>query len=209
MNKIPQEFYTRPIVEEIAQELLGKYLYTNSNGQITAGMIVETEAYCGLRDKACHAHLNKRTKRTEIMYQQGGVAYVYLCYGVHHLFNIITNESDFADAVLIRAIEPKVGVDTMLERRKHQKVSSKLSSGPGTLSQALGIQTKMHNKVDLLGDNIWLSDEGIAFTKNKIIASPRVGIAYAGEDALLPWRFRVKDNPFIGKMETNYSIKNR
>lgn len=207
MNKIPREFYTRPVVEDIAQELLGKYLYTHIDGQITAGMIVETEAYCGLRDKACHAHLNKRTKRTEVMFQEGGIAYIYLCYGVHHLFNIITHEKDTAAGVLIRAIEPKVGIETMLERRQHAKATPKLSAGPGTLTQALGIQTKIHNKLDLLGDTIWISDEENSFTKDEIIASPRVGIAYAEEDALLPWRFRVKNNPFIGKMETKYQFE--
>ena len=110
--KIPKSFYQREDVVKIAQELLGKYIFTQVDGKVTAGMIVETEAYNGRNDKACHAFL-KRTKRTEVMYQPGGLAYIYLCYGIHHLFNIVTNRSGLADAVLIRAVEPAFGLQTM------------------------------------------------------------------------------------------------
>src|SRR5688572_17572419 len=104
--KLPKDFYLQPNVVQISRDLLGKFLYTQIDGILTGGMIVETEAYSGENDKACHAHLGRRTNRTEIMYAEGGVAYVYLIYGIYNLFNIITNVAGRADAVLIRAIEP-------------------------------------------------------------------------------------------------------
>lgn len=190
--KLTRDFYTRADVTQISQELLGKYLFTNIGGQITAGMIVETEAYCGRGDKACHAN-NKRTPRTEVMYAEGGKAYVYLCYGIHHLFNIVTNVEGTADAVLIRAVEPVEGIDWMLLRRNMAKPKTTLTAGPGSLSAALGITTKYYGQ-DLLGDTIWVEDHGIIVAPQDIIASPRVGVAYAGEDALRPWRYRIKGN---------------
>ncbi|MDX5480425.1 MAG: DNA-3-methyladenine glycosylase [Hymenobacteraceae bacterium] len=196
--KVPQSFYTRPDVVQIAQELLGKYLYTNINGVLTGGMIVETEAYAGENDQACHAHLNRRTKRTEIMYQKGGVAYVYLVYGIYHLFNIITNEQDRADAVLVRAIEPELGVEEMLLRRNMASIRQNLTAGPGVLSIALGID-KRHYGTDLTGDTIWVEDKGIRLPAEDIASGSRVGIDYAGEDALLPWRFWVKGNKWVSR----------
>lgn len=190
--KLPRDFYTRADVTLISQELLGKYLFTNIGGHLTAGMIVETEAYCGRGDKACHAN-NKRTPRTEVMYGDGGHAYVYLCYGIHHLFNIVTNVEGTADAVLIRAVEPVEGMDWMLSRRNMAQPKTTLTAGPGSLSAALGITTK-HYGQDLLGDTIWVEDRGIDVAQQDIIASPRVGVAYAGEDALRPWRYRIKGN---------------
>ena len=183
---------------QIAQELLGKYLYTNINGVLTGGMIVETEAYAGENDQACHAHLNRRTKRTEIMYQKGGVAYVYLVYGIYHLFNIITNEQDRADAVLVRAIEPELGVEEMLLRRNMASIRQNLTAGPGVLSIALGID-KRHYGTDLTGDTIWVEDKGIRLPAGDIASGSRVGIDYAGEDALLPWRFWVKGNKWVSR----------
>ena len=196
--KLTRAFYHNEDVVDIAQKLLGKLLCTNVNGKFTAASIVETEAYCGATDKACHAHLNRRTKRTEIMFGDGGYAYVYLCYGIHHLFNIVTNKSGKADAVLIRAVEPVEGIETMLERRKMDKTAYRLTAGPGILSQALGIKTS-HYATDLTGSLIWLEDHKVIFNKNEIISSPRVGIDYAGEDALLPWRFRIANNKWCSK----------
>jgi DNA-3-methyladenine glycosylase len=196
--KLPQSFYTRSEVVQISQELLGKYLFTQFENEICAGMIVETEAYCGATDRACHAYANRRTNRTEIMFAEGGVAYVYLCYGIHHLFNVVTNQKDQADAVLIRAIEPVIGEETMLKRRSFKQKKYHLTAGPGALSAALGIQTS-HYGTDLQGDSIWIEDKGIEIEASKIIASPRVGVGYAGEDALLPWRFRIQDNPWCSK----------
>ena len=196
--KLPKSFYTRPDVVELAQELIGKHLYTSINGILTGGMIVETEAYAGENDRACHSHLNRRTQRTEIMYHEGGVAYVYLVYGIYYLFNIITNEKDKADAVLVRAIEPEVGVEEMLLRRNMAAVKPNLTAGPGVLSIAMGIDKKLYG-VDLTGNTIWLEDKGISFSEEQIAAGPRIGIDYAGEDAKLPWRFWLKDNKWVSK----------
>lgn len=194
-SKLPLDFYERDEVVLIAQDLLGKVLCTNIDGILTKGMIVETEAYNGRRDKASHAFFAGKTKRTQTMYRRGGHAYVYLCYGIHHLFNIVTNKKDFADAVLIRGIEPIFGTENILQRRNKQKLERSLGGGPGIASQALGITTQ-YNGTDLLGELIWVEDYNRSITSDQIIASPRVGVDYAEEDALLPWRFRIKDNPF-------------
>ena len=149
-KKLDAAFYHREDVVLVSRELLGKYLCTNINGQFTCGKIVETEAYCGRNDKACHANDGLRTKRTEIMYHAGGVAYVYLCYGIHRLFNIVTNKNGLADAVLIRAIEPVEGMEVMLKRRKIEKISARLCAGPALLTQALGIDLA-HYGCSLMG----------------------------------------------------------
>ncbi len=182
----------------IAKELLGKILVTNMEGKITSGMIVETEAYEGIIDKASHAYGNRRTNRTETMYESGGTAYVYLCYGIHHLFNVVTNIEDLPHAVLIRAVEPIEGVETMMKRRNKKKQEPTLTSGPGSLSEALGIH-KMHNGLSLSGEQIWIEDRGIKIRKSQIISSPRVGVSYAGSHALWPYRFRIKDNAWVSK----------
>ena len=207
MSKLPQHFYTRPDPVQISRELLGKYLYTNMDGIVTGGIIVETEAYNGRTDKACHAHAGRRTKRTEVMYQQGGRAYVYFTYGMHHLFNIVTNEAEFADAVLIRAIEPTQGLEEMLLRRGLQKPEYRLTAGPGVLCQALGI-TREHSGEDLQGNKIWLEDQNLIVSKEDIDTRPRVGIAYAQEDALLPWRFSIRNNPWVSRAKGNYEFGN-
>ncbi|SIT91012.1 DNA-3-methyladenine glycosylase [Pontibacter indicus] len=196
--KLQKDFYTRPDVVQVAQELLGKYLYTNYDGILTGGMIVETEAYSGTNDKACHAHLNRRTQRTEIMYHEGGVAYVYLVYGIYNLFNIITNVEGRADAVLIRAIEPTEGIEEMLLRRNMTTPKPNLTSGPGVMSIALGIDRR-HYGTSLTGDTIWIEDQGIEVPAEGIAIGPRIGIDYAGEDALLPWRFWVKGNKWVSR----------
>lgn len=190
-KKVSLSFYQRPDVIQIGQELLGLHLFTFFDGCLTGGKIVETESYKGAEDKACHAYKNRRTPRTEVMFAKGGVAYVYLCYGMHHLFNIVTHEEGTPHAILIRAIEPLYGVETMLKRRKKQKVERPLTAGPGALSQALGIQ-RAHTGESLAGNSIWLEDVNGPTKADQIIASPRVGIAYAEEHATLPWRFRIK-----------------
>lgn len=193
--KLPRDFYERDEVVEIARELLGKVLVTQINGVITAGKIVETEAYSGQTDKASHAFFAGKTERTKIMYGPGGYAYVYLCYGIHHLFNIVTNGEEKADAVLIRGIEPLFGVDEILKRRNKTILERSVGGGPGIASQALGITTH-HYGADLCGNCIWLEDQGFQISSNNIVASPRVGVHYAGEDAQLPWRFRILGNGF-------------
>jgi len=192
-SKLKPGFYLREDVLEITHELIGKFLVTNMEGTVTSGMIVEAEAYNGSIDKASHAYKDRRTKRTEVMYAEGGVAYVYLCYGIHHLFNIVTNKKDIPHAILIRAVIPKDGVNKILERRNQDKVTKKISNGPGTVSSALGIKT-VHSGVSLSGNIVWIEDRGITFKKKDIITSPRIGVDYAGKDALLPYRFRLNEN---------------
>lgn len=198
MSKLPLSFYQQPDVLQISKDLLGMYLVTQHNGVYTAGKIVETEAYNGRTDKACHAHLNRRTKRTEIMYAAGGVAYVYLCYGIHHLFNVVTNAEGLADAVLVRAVEPVEGIEAMLVRRSLTKPGPRISAGPGLTSQALGIDRSLYG-TSLAGNTLWIEDRGQGVSTQNIVAGPRVGVAYAKEDALLPWRFSVAGNPWVSK----------
>jgi DNA-3-methyladenine glycosylase len=193
--KIDSAFFLGSNVTLIAKQLLGKKLITNFNNQLTSGIIVETEAYAGITDKASHAYGAKRTNRTEIMYNSGGTIYVYLCYGIHHLFNIVTNKKDIPDAVLLRAIEPIDGIDIMLARRNKKKQDYTLTSGPGTLSEALGIKTNYSGQ-SIQNSDIWIEDIGLKIPENEIICSPRVGVAYAQEDALLPYRFRIKNNKY-------------
>ena len=187
-HKLPRSFYLRPEVVPIAHELLGMVLCTRSNGATTSGIISETEAYAGAIDRASHAWNGRRTPRNEVMYARGGTAYVYLCYGIHHLFNVVTHDRDTPHAVLVRAIIPLEGEVTMARRRKSQGALT--TGGPGTLTQALGIRTT-HNGTDLLGDRIWIEDRGIAIPTTQVITGPRIGVQYAREDALLPYRFRI------------------
>lgn len=179
---------------ELAQQLLGQKIITHIDGKLTSGMIVETEAYQGPEDKASHAYLNRRTPRTETMFAPGGVLYVYLCYGIHSLVNIVTGPKDVPHAVLIRAIEPLEGLEVMLKRRKMHKVTPKLTSGPGCLSQALGLNCS-HDGVSLDSSLVWIEKHKTIVLSNQM-ASSRVGIAYAKEHQHLPWRFRIKNNPW-------------
>ena len=183
---------------KIAQELLGKVLVTNFDGQLTSGIIVETEAYAGITDKASHAYKSRRTARTEVMYMNGGTAYVYLCYGIHHLFNVVTNIQDQPHAILIRGLEPLEGIDIMLQRRGKETLQPSLTAGPGALSMALGIHTH-HSGMQLGSNAIYIEDTGIKVSKADIIAGTRVGVAYAMDDALRPYRFSIRGNPYVSK----------
>jgi len=196
--KLSPEYYLNDDVVSLAKDLLGKVLYTNINGQISAGIIVETEAYFGIKDKASHAYGGRRTNRTETMYAQGGVAYVYLCYGMHNLFNVVSSVIDDPHAILIRAIEPLLGKDIMEERRNMPFTKGAISSGPGSAAKALGIDRSFNSK-NLNGEEIWIEDHQISYPDEAISAGPRVGIAYAQEHALLPWRFFVKGNKYVSK----------
>ncbi|TMI91944.1 MAG: DNA-3-methyladenine glycosylase [Bacteroidetes bacterium] len=196
MNKLTFSFYQTQDVVQIAKELLGKILVTNWEGIITSGRIVECEAYAGVIDKASHASGGRRTARNEIMYGEGGYAYVYLCYGIHHLFNVVTNSREIPHAILIRALDPLQGIEEMLLRTNKKRLDQTLTRGPGNVSKALGIFTK-HSGTSLLGKKIFIRDDGQKFGKKEIAASPRIGVDYAGKDALLPYRFYVKGNPFV------------
>lgn len=202
-KKLPAVFYGRNNVVEITRELLGKILVTKFNNAITAGRIVEAEAYNGPFDKASHSYGNRRTKRTEVMYAAGGVAYVYLCYGIHQMFNVVTNVQDIPNAILIRALEPVIGIDTMLERSKKNLHGFDLTRGPGNVARALGLHTS-HTGISLQSDELFIADDGLRYNESEIAVTTRIGVDYAAEDALLPYRFIVKGNKYVSgkKSET-------
>jgi len=197
MRKLKAEFYQRSNVIQIAKELLGKILVTKWNGIETSGRIVEVEAYNGIVDKASHASGGRRTNRNEVMYGEGGVSYVYLCYGIHHLFNVVTNRPETPHAILIRALDPMKGVDVMLERTGKKKLDYTLTKGPGNVSKALGISFKQHSGLSLLSKELFIAEDDFKLRRKDIVASPRIGVDYAGEDARLPYRFFIKENPFV------------
>ena len=196
IKKLDYSFYSRADVVKIARDLLGKILTTNFDGTRTSGRIVETEAYAGEGDRASHAYGGRRTARTEVMYNEPGTAYVYLCYGIHHLFNVVTNEKDIPHAILIRALEPLEGIDTMLKRTGKKQLDYTLTRGPGNVSKALGLFTHYTGE-SLLGDDIYISDDGFKISKKDIGVTARIGVDYAGEDAELLYRFVIKGNKYV------------
>jgi DNA-3-methyladenine glycosylase len=196
MEILPHSFYLKKNVLQVARELIGKVIVTRQNNIVTSARIVETEAYAGVMDRASHAFGARRTKRNEIMYGAGGFAYVYLCYGIHHLFNVVTNIEGIPHAVLVRGAEPIDGVKVMLERTGKEVLDKTLTRGPGNFSKALGISTT-DNAVSLLGNRISIYGDGFKQKKSAIQASPRIGVDYAGIDAQLPYRFYVKGNQFV------------
>ncbi|MEX0649330.1 MAG: DNA-3-methyladenine glycosylase [Balneolaceae bacterium] len=187
---LPASFYANPDVVEVSRLLLGKVICTRT-GEFTSGIITETEAYCGRNDKACHANNGKRTGRTEVMFGDPGHAYIYLCYGIHHLFNVVTNRKGLADAVLVRSVQPLDGIETIKKRRNANRMNQ-LADGPGKLTQALGITTS-YNATSLSRPPVWIEDRGITVPPEGVQVSPRIGIDYAEEDAELPWRFYLKE----------------
>lgn len=194
--RLKREFYTRDTIT-VAKELLGKIIVKKrDDGEIFSGRIVEVEAYLGIKDKASHSYNDRRTKRTEIMYKEGGYSYVFLIYGMYQCFNVTTSYEGNPEAVLIRGIEPLINKEKMFEERKVKKEKD-ISNGPGKLTKALGI-TKLDNGKDLVeGSNLWLEDDG--YKVKEIIETTRIGIDYAEEDSLKPWRFYIKDNNFVSK----------
>jgi DNA-3-methyladenine glycosylase len=196
MKKIPLSFYARKDVVLIARELIGKIIITNFDGKITSARIVETEAYVGITDKASHSFGNRRTARNEHMYSPAGTAYVYICYGLHQMLNIVTNDKDVPDAVLIRAVEPIGGIDIMLKRTGKKTLNKTLTRGPGNVGKALGI-FKHHSGNHLLGDEIYLMDDATIIADENIGTSARIGVESAGADALLPYRFYIKGNQYV------------
>jgi DNA-3-methyladenine glycosylase len=206
-RRLPLHFFTRTDVVQIARELIGKVLVTEFDGQRTAGIITETEAYRAPDDRACHAFGNRRTARTAVMFQEGGRAYIYLCYGIHHLMNVVTAPEGVAHAVLIRAIEPIEGQDIMLERRqvlggtsllnRNQTIKPALSTGPGALSQALGLNIAYTGQSLLAADSpVWIEAREPVIQEQDIDAGKRIGVDYAGECAEWPWRFWLKSSRF-------------
>ncbi len=186
--KIALSYYQQTDVVALARDLIGKYLFTVVDGQLAGGIITETEAYKGVGDRACHGFGGRRTHRNEMMYHQGGVSYVYFCYGMHHMFNIVTNLEDEPEAVLIRAICPTHGEELMLKRLGKNKMSPALTNGPGKLTKALGITMRMNGK-SLDSSEIWLEDRRLQIPDSLVDITPRIGVDYAGPDASLPYRF--------------------
>ena len=191
MSRLSKSFYQRGDVVRIARELLGKYLFTRFDRKLTGGIITETEAYAGVTDRASHAYGGRRTARTEIMFMEGGHAYIYLCYGIHSLFNVVTNKKDIPHAILIRSIKPTHGIPVILKRRNMAKLEKNVASGPGTVAQSLGIHYS-NTGVNLLGNKIWIEDRKYPVIQNQIITGKRVGVEYAGSDAALQYRFILK-----------------
>lgn len=203
MKKLPHKFYDRTDVVEIARDLLGKIVVSYIDGKKTSGRIVETEAYVAFTDKASHAFKGRRTSRNEHMYSGPGTAYVYICYGMHQMLNVVTNKKEIPDAVLIRAIEPLEGIDIMLERTGKIKLDFSLTRGPGNVGKALGI-FKSHSGVHLRGDQIFIAHEKDSFVADEQIGvSKRIGIDSAGPDALLPYRFYIRGNKFVSGRPVN------
>jgi DNA-3-methyladenine glycosylase len=196
MKKLPLSFYARKDVVMIARELIGKIIVTNFDNQFTSARIVETEAYIGFTDKASHSFGNRRTARNEHMYSAPGTAYVYICYGLHQMMNIVTNDKDVPDAVLIRAVEPIAGIEIMLQRTGKKTADKTITRGPGNVGKALGI-FKHHSGNHLRGDEIYLADDFTKIPPENIGVSARIGVEGAGADALRPYRFYIKGNKYV------------
>ena len=194
--KLPATFFQGPDVLRIARSLLGKHLYTNLGGVVTAGRVVETEAYRHEGDNSLALHLQRKRQQAQGLYLPGGHAYIYTVYNRHALFNIATHDAAHPDAVLIRAVEPTVGIPEMLRRRGLPAAARALTAGPGVLTQALGITPALTGVV-VAGEVLWFEDHGEKVAEADIIASSRVGLEYAGAEAVeLPWRFRIKGSPW-------------
>lgn len=196
VKKLDHKFYDRKNVVQIARDLLGKILVTQFDGVRSAGRIVETEAYNGINDRASHAFGGRRTIRNEHLYGNPGTVYVYICYGMHHLFNVITNKKGIPHGVLIRALQPLEGIEEMLARSRKHTADYTLTKGPGNLSRAMGM-SKLHNGRDLYSGEIFIEDDGLRYKKDEVVVTSRIGVAYALEDAELQYRFIVKGNPYV------------
>jgi len=195
LNIVDPDKFMNPNPVYLAKDLVGQFLISEKGGVQTGGRIVETEAYKAPEDKACHAHLNRFTKRTSVMFAKGGRSYVYLCYGIHHLFNIVTGPKGAAHAILIRAIEPLWGLDHQAERRAGLS-KKQWTSGPGKLTKALGISRDDNNEaLNTQNAKIYICDN--PKRPGKVLAAPRIGIGYAEECTSWPWRFLDPDSEFI------------
>lgn len=196
IKKLPLSFYNRSDVVKIAKDLIGKIIVTKFDGSLTSGRIVETEAYVGISDKASHSFGNRRTARNEHMYGPAGISYVYICYGMHQMFNIVTNDKDLPDAVLVRAVEPIEGIDIMLKRTGKNQLDYTLTRGPGNVGKALGI-FKHHSGVKLNNKEISILDDKFFISEYAIGISARIGVESAFPDSLLPYRFFIKGNKYV------------
>lgn len=203
---LPPDFFLRPDVVQVARDLLGQVLVTCFNGQRTAGIITETEAYRAPDDRACHAWGNRLTPRTRVMFESGGRAYIYLCYGIHHMFNVVTGPAGVAQAVLIRAVEPVEGLEWMLQRRGFTRLTPALTTGPGALGQALGLSTAWTGQHFFDPQSpIWIERGAQTPREDAIAAGPRIGVAYAGECAAWPWRFWIQGSAYVKQVKKQYA----
>ena len=196
MKKLTIDFYNRTDVIQVAKELLGKIIITNIDGNKTSARIVETEAYIAITDRASHSYNGKRTERNEHMYGPAGNSYVYICYGMHHLFNVVTNNAGTPDAVLIRAAMPLSGIEIMLQRTNKLKADYTLTKGPGNMAKALGI-SKQYSGVNLQGTKIFLAEDDFIVSPKDLGISKRIGVDGAGEAAIYPFRFYIKGNKYV------------
>lgn len=198
-TRLERDFYTRADTLRVARELLGKRLVVPAaGGARVSGRVVEVEAYLGAEDRAAHSYGGRRTRRTETMYAAGGTAYVFFVYGMHHQFNVVTGPEGLPHAVLVRAVEPEEGVELMRGRRPVRK-ERELTSGPGKLCRALGLDLSFDGEDLTQGGRVWLEETGVKFRPDEIASGPRIGIAYAAEDALKPWRFWVEGNEYVSR----------
>jgi DNA-3-methyladenine glycosylase len=196
-QKLPADFYHNDVVL-VSRQLLGKYVFSFIDDKLTGGIIVETEAYKGPEDRGSHAYNNKRTPKNEMMYAAGGVAYMYICYGIHDMLNVVTGKEGTSHAALIRAIEPIEGLGFMRHRRQLFNKDVRLCQGPGALAKAMGL-TKSLNGANLQGGVIWIEDRGLFYPEEAVSSSARVGMNFDGIYKTIPWRFYVKGNPFVSK----------
>jgi DNA-3-methyladenine glycosylase len=198
-KRLGRAFYSRADTLRVARELLGKRLVVPADGGArVSGRVVETEAYLGAEDKGAHSYNRRRTARTETMYAKGGAVYVFFVYGMHHQFNVVTGPEGQPTALLVRAVEPEEGIEIMRERRAVPK-ERELTSGPGKLCKALGIDRTFDGEDMTTSARVWLEDAGARVRPEEIASGPRIGIAYAEEYALKPWRFWIKGNAFVSK----------
>ena len=198
MAVLPQTYYLDEDVVALARDLIGKHLYVRTEGVLTGGIIVETEAYRGPEDTGAHSFNHRRTARNEIMYSPGGVVYMYICYGIHDMLNIVTGPAHCAHAVLIRALQPTVGLETMRERRTVRHEDPRLCRGPGALAKALALK-KVHNGSSLQGPEIWIEDQGLSYPDTEVVAGPRIGLNIAEPYKSIPWRFYVRGNVYVSR----------
>jgi DNA-3-methyladenine glycosylase len=198
-QSLKRDFYMRADTLRVARELLGKRLVVPSEeGARVSGRIVEVEAYLGVEDRAAHSYGGRRTRRTETMYGVGGLAYVFFVYGMHHQFNVVTGPEGLPHAILVRGVEPEEGRELMRERR-HVSKERELTSGPGKLCRALGLDLTFDGEDLTTSRRVWLEETGVKFRPQQIAAGPRIGVDYAAEDALRPWRFWVGGNEYVSR----------
>lgn len=196
--KVPLSFFQDDDVVSLSSQLVGMHLYTRIDGQLAGGIIVETEAYRGPEDRGSHAYNHRRTARNDVMYSKGGVVYMYICYGIHDMLNIVTGREGDSHAILIRAIEPTTGLEVMRLRRGFVNDDKRLCRGPGALAKALGLG-KIHNGASLDGDTVWVEDRGLQLSSDKIVARPRIGLNIDEPYKSIPWRFYIRGNKYISR----------